>query len=94
MKISDINVSSKRIDIEAKVIEKEEPRDIITKYGQTKVANAIIEDDTGRFKLTLWGEHADKVNEGDKIKITNGFVSTFRDELQLSVGKFGRLEIL
>jgi replication factor A1 len=94
MKISELSGSTRNVEVEATVVEKEEARDVNTKYGRTRVANATIEDDSGRFKLTLWGEHADKVAEGNKIKITNGFVSSFRDELQLSVGKFGKLEIL
>jgi len=94
MKISDLNDGTKNVELEATVIEKEEPREVTTKYGRTKVANAVIEDETGRFKLALWGENADNVNEGDKIKITNGFVTSFRDELQLSVGKYGSLVVV
>lgn len=94
MKISDLTSNSRRVDLEATVIEKESLRDVITKYGQTRVANAVIEDETGKFNISLWGEYADNVNEGDKIKITNGFVTVFNNELQLSVGRYGKLEIL
>jgi replication factor A1 len=94
MKISDLVDGARKVDIEAMVVEKEESRDINTKFGQTKVANAVIEDETGKFKLVLWGDHADLVKAGNKIRITNGFITSFRDEQQLSIGKFGKLEII
>lgn len=94
MKISELSGTTKNVEIEANVVEKEEARDVNTKYGKTRVANATIEDESGRFKLVLWGDHADQVKQGNRIKISNGFISSFRDEMQLSVGKFGKLEIL
>lgn len=94
MKISELNANSRKVDLEATVVEKEPVRDVNTKYGATKVANATIEDDTGRFRLVLWGEHAEAIKEGDHVQILNGFVSAFRDELQLSVGKFGKITVL
>lgn len=93
MKISDLSNNSRRVDIEATIVEMDDPRDVDTKFGKTRVANAFIEDDTGRFKLVLWGEHIDLVRIGSKIKISNGFITSFRDEMQLSVGKFGKLEV-
>ncbi|MCD6216032.1 MAG: DNA-binding protein [Candidatus Aenigmarchaeota archaeon] len=94
MKIAELKNNSRKVDIEAKVIEKEEPRDVNTRYGKTKVANAKIEDDTGTFTLVLWGEQAENVLEGSIIKIENGYVSLWNDEPQLSVGKFGKLTIV
>lgn len=94
MKISDLNNGAKKVDIEATVVEMEDPREVNTKFGKTKVANATIEDDTGRFRLVLWGEHTDLVKIGSKIKISNGFITSFRDEMQLSIGKFGKLEVI
>ena len=31
---------------------------------------------------------------GDKIKIENGWVSSFQDKLQVTAGKFGKLTVL
>ena len=94
MKISEITNSSKRIDLEAVVKEKEEAKEITTRYGKTMIANAILEDDSGTIKLVLWGENATKINEGDKIKIENGFTSTFKGELQLQIGRYGKITVL
>ena len=35
-----------------------------------------------------------KVKLGDKVKIEKGYVKSFRDVLQLSTGKYGKLTVL
>lgn len=94
MKISELKEGSTKINITAKVVEKEETREVTTRFGHTKVANAVLEDDSGTIVLVLWGEQADKVNEGDSVKIDNGYVKEWNGSLQLSVGKYGKLTIL
>ncbi len=94
MKISDLKSGQGKVDIEVVVKSKEVPR-IFNKYGRDlKVANAIVSDDSGDIKLSLWNDDADKVQPGQKLKITNGYVSEFNGEKQLTSGKFGKLEIL
>jgi replication factor A1 len=93
-KISDLKIGQGSVDIEAEVKSVEEPR-IFNKFGrELKVMNAVISDDSGEIKLTLWNEDIDKVKVGSKVKITKGFVNEFNGEKQLTAGKFGKLEIL
>ena len=94
MKIAELTVASRNVNITATVTQKEEPREVNTRNGVMKVANAVIEDDSGSMKLTLWGDETEKVSQGAKIKIENGFVKEWNGEIQLSVGKFGKLTIL
>jgi len=94
MKISDLQVGQGKVDIEAEITEVEEPRSF-NKFGrEIRVTNAVIKDDSGTVKLTLWNDDIDKVKAGDKVKVTNGFVNEFQGEKQLTSGKFGKLEIL
>lgn len=94
MKISELKVGQGKADIEAVVKQVGDTRSF-NKFGrELKVANAIIEDDSGSIKLTLWNDEIMKVKTGDKIKITNGFVNEFNSEKQLTAGKFGKLEVL
>ena len=85
----------KRVSIEAKVVEKTETREVTSRYKNEtyNVATAMIADDTGTIKLTLWNEQINQVNVENKVKIENGYVSSFRGELQLNVGKFGSLSV-
>lgn len=94
MNISEINAFSKKVTIEAVVTEKEQPREINTRRGATKIANAKIEDSSGSIKLVLWGDETEQVKEGDKIRIENGYVKEWNSELQLSVGMYGKITVL
>lgn len=85
----------KRIDVVAKVDEKAETREVTSKFkDQTlKVATALISDETGTIKLTLWNEQIDQVNVNDKVKIQNGYITSFRGEIQLNIGRYGTLTV-
>ncbi len=85
----------KRIEIQAKVTEKQAPREVMARFRDVvhRVANATISDDTGSIKLTLWNEQIDQVNINDNVKIENGYITSFRGEIQLNVGRYGKLSI-
>lgn len=85
----------KRVDIEAKVSEKSETREVMARFSDTthRVATAIIGDETGTIKLTLWNEQIGQVNVNDKIKVENGYVTSFRGEIQLNIGRYGKLSV-
>lgn len=84
-----------KINIEGTIKSKEDVRTINTKSGGTlNVCDAKLTDDSGEIKITFWGEECDKVNDGTKIRITNGYTNSFKGEVSLTKGKFGRMEIL
>lgn len=94
MKISELKPRQGDIDITVEVVSIEESREF-QKFGKAgKVANATVKDSSGQIKLTLWNEDISKVKPGTKIKITNGFTKEFQGEMQLTAGRFGKLEIL
>ena len=94
MEIKDIQANQGNIDIVATVIQKEEER-TFEKFGkQGRVCNAILQDETGQVKLTLWNDDVDSVKQGDKIHIENGWCSEYKGEKQLSSGKFGKIEVV
>jgi len=94
MNISELKPGTGNVTIEAEVVSKEAEREI-NKYGRKlRVANVTIKDDSGSISLVLWNEEIDKVNEGDKIKIENGYVNEWQGTPQLTLGKFGKLTVL
>jgi len=94
MDIKDLQPKQGKVDIEVEVKEIGEVREF-QKFGKIgRVANATVADKTGTIKLTLWNDDIDKIKVGDKLKITNGFVSEFQGEKQLSAGRFGKLEVV
>ena len=95
MKINELKAGASNVEVEATVADKQEPREVITKYGKRlNVANVTLKDDTGTISFSLWGKDIDGVNKGDKIKITNGYVTEFRGTPQLATGKYGKFEIV
>ncbi|PIT84122.1 DNA-binding protein [Candidatus Micrarchaeota archaeon CG10_big_fil_rev_8_21_14_0_10_45_29] len=94
MKISEVRPGTGNVSVEGEVTAKDEPREVVTRYGKkTRVANAVMKDESGEITLSLWGDDIDKINVGDKVGIENGWVSEFKGNLQLSVGKYGKLTI-
>jgi len=95
MKIVELRNGDKRVSVEAKVVEKGKPRQVMSKYGTEtySVADAVVADDSGSIKLTLWNEQIAQVNVNDRIKIENGYVTSFKGEVQLNVGKYGKLAV-
>jgi len=86
----------KRIEVEAQVTEKGEPREVRSRYKDETytVADAVVADETGSIKMTLWNEQIDQVNVNDKIKIANGYITSWQGEIQLNVGRYGTLTVL
>jgi len=85
-----------RVNVEAKVIQKSDTREVLSRHSNEtyRVADAIIKDDTGTIKLTLWNEQIDQVNVDDTVKVENGYIRSFRGEIQLNVGRYGKLSIV
>ncbi len=93
--IKDLNDGMKRVSVEGKVVEKGDPREVRSRYKDEtyRIVDAVIADETGSIKLTLWNEQIEQVNVGDNVKIENGYVTSFKGETQLNVGKFGKLTV-
>jgi len=94
MKIADIKLGLSGIIVEAKVVEIGESRDVNTKYGVKTVADAILEDDTGQIKLSLWEDQINSVSVGDNVAVRGAYVTQFRDTLQLNIPRSGKLEVV
>ena len=91
MKVAELSPASRRVDIRLRILAIEPPRDVQTRYGPARVTTALAGDETGTVKLSLWNEDVDRINQDAIVDVHNGFVKSFRDELELSPGKFGEL---
>lgn len=92
--IKDLKAKQTNVDVTGDIIEKGDVREF-QKFGKSgKVCNAVLKDESGKIKLSLWNEQVDQVNKGDRIQIKNGYVNEWQGELQLTTGKFGSFEIL
>ena len=92
MKVNELKDRGSVDEITLKITSKEEPREV--RGGSLRVCNLIGEDDTGKVTVTLWNDDIDKVKEGDTIKITKGWSQIYNDNMQVSAGRFGTLEVI
>ena len=95
MKINELHDGMKRVNVQARVTEKSDSREVVSRFkDQTfRVATAMVADETGTVKLTLWNDQIELVKVNDTVRVENGYVTSFRGEIQLNVGKFGTLTV-
>ena len=93
-KVGDLTPQSKAVNVTAKVVSKTEIREIpMGRDGSPhKVSDALVGDETGVVYLTLWDDNIEKVNEGDSLRVENGYVTLFKGNIRLNIGKYGKLE--
>ncbi|MCW4007857.1 MAG: OB-fold nucleic acid binding domain-containing protein [Candidatus Bathyarchaeota archaeon] len=94
-KVGELTPQSRAVNVTAKVVSKSEIREIpMGKDGSPhKVCDALVGDETGSIYLTLWDDNIEKVNENDTVRLENGYVTLFKGNMRLNVGKYGKLEM-
>jgi len=95
MNIHDLRDGMRRVDAEGEIVEIADPRTVSLRTGgEARVADCQLKDESGQIKLSLWDDQIDLVKQGSKVRILNGYTNSFRGELRLNVGKYGKLEII
>ena len=94
MKIKQIRAGMDKVLVEGRISYIGIKRIVKTRFGEAPVATAVLEDDSGKISLNLWRNQIDLVKEGDVVRIENGFVRTFKDQLELNVGSRGRIIVI
>lgn len=97
-RISALKVGDKNVDISGFLVEKGEVRHVISKIDDVEfdVCDFLFcetkkPDETNSITLPLWNGDIDKFKVGDKVVISNGYVTSFKNRIQLNVGKYGRI---
>jgi replication factor A1 len=92
-KVGELTPQSRAVNVTAKVVSKSEVRDIpMGRDGSPhKVCDALVGDETGSIYLTLWDDNIEKVNEEDTLRIENGYVTLFKGNMRLNIGRYGKM---
>ncbi len=95
LKIEDLRVGMKKINVTAEVLETSEPSKVHTQFRDNAVvSNAVVGDETGKVLLCLWDQQIGSVKVGDCIEVKNAHVAQFKGERQLRLGKNGSISKL
>ena len=82
------------INLIAQVVEDYGVNEIEFEDKVRKVRNLILEDGTGRIRLSLWDDLAElDVKEGDIVEILHAYAKERGDYIDLVLGKYGKIII-
>ncbi len=94
LKIADLRVGMKKINLNAEVLQTSEPSKVHTQFRDNAVvSNAVVGDETGKILLCLWDQQVNSVVVGDRIEVKNAHVAMFKGEKQLRLGKNGTVTV-
>jgi replication factor A1 len=65
--------------------------------SEGRVANLVVGDETGRVRVTLWDEKADRAEElspGETVEVVDGYVRERDGDLELHVGSRGAVDVV
>lgn len=95
VKVGELTPASRAVNVKAKVVSKSEIRNIAAGRDGSphRVCDALVGDETGSVYLTLWDDNIDKINDGDTVSVGNGYVTLFRGNMRLNIGRYGTLEL-
>ncbi len=92
LNIRDLKPGMSSVNIKVTVSEISEPKQVITSKGvEHEILEAKVEDETGAMTLVLWDEKVLPLKVGDVLQIGNGFVTSFKGEWRINVGKYGEM---
>lgn len=91
-KVKDLKPGLDNVTVQVRVLETREPKVVQTRRGPRTISEAIVGDETARIKLTLWGEKAGSLEEGQAVRIEGAWTTAYRGQVQLNVGSRGSIE--
>jgi len=92
LNIRDLKPGMNNVNIKVKVLSISEPKQVTTGTGiEHEILEAKVEDETGSIVLVLWDEKIIPLKVGDSLQIENGFVTSFKGEWRINVGKYGEV---
>ncbi len=89
LKIKDILMGMKSVDVSGKVLRKYELREFNTEKRKGKVANLMMGDETGTIRIVFWNDKTNdfaQIKEEDIIKIKGAYVRDNAGRKELHMG--------
>ena len=92
MNIRDLKPGMNHVSMKVRVLNISEAKHVTTGKGvEHEILELEVGDETGSIALVLWDEKILSVKVGDILRVENGFVTSFKGEWRINVGKFGEV---
>lgn len=92
LNIRDLKPGMKSVNIKVKVISTAEVQNVTSGRGiEYEIQESKVEDETGTITLVFWGDKIIPLKVGDFLQIENGFVTSFKGDWRVNVGKYGKI---
>jgi len=91
LNILDLKPGMSHVNITVEVLSALESKQVVTSAGiDHEILELEVGDKSGSIKLVFWDEKIiPDLKTGDKVKIENGFVTSFKGIWRINVGRFG-----
>lgn len=90
-RILDIKPGMDNVTLKVRVLETYKPKTIQTRRGPRTISEAIIGDESGRTKATLWGQKAGSLEAGGVYEITGAFITSYRGQALVNIGRTSKV---
>jgi len=89
-KIKNLKENQTNVNLIVEVLDKKETQ--VKKYEKLlRLGKFKIKDDSGETELILWENIIDKIDKGDRLMIKGGYIRTFMNQIQVTLGRNGEL---
>ena len=93
MNIRDLKPGMSGVDIDVEVVDVREARKVVSRGIERDILELNVKDETGKMMLVLWDDKIiDNLKAGDRIKIENGFVSSYQGVWRINVGRYAEIK--
>ena len=96
MKLNELRPGMENIELEVEIVNIGEKREVETYSGlKHTLVECEIKDETGSIGLTVWNEtisELEKVKPGDRAKLVNCFITSFKGVLSVNIGRESTIE--
>ena len=95
-RVEDLTMGASDVDLLGVILDTDTVRTFDRDDGsEGKVSNLTVGDETGRVRVTMWDDTADRVEEleaGETVEVVDGYVRERDGDLELHVGSRGAIE--
>ncbi|MEM2536005.1 MAG: OB-fold nucleic acid binding domain-containing protein [Candidatus Hadarchaeales archaeon] len=94
VRVGELEPGMDGVEVVGRVVEVEGVREFVREGRKGKVASLILGDTTGKVRVLLWQEHAERVPKvGEILLLRNAYTPLGSPQLELHLGRMGQLEI-